>query len=141
MSSRSLRPHLNQIRSWVQQGRTNAWIAHQLDVTGDDIESFKRENGLAEGEAVETPAATTGEVDLRAEDDAAVAAVLEKEAEEAALRENIFEGSFDHGDEGYGLWLDPGVQENKIYAENWAGHRSIEVTISGDQIVITRIGD
>ena len=37
MARRSLRPHLNQIRSWVRQGRTDAWIAHQLDVTVQQI--------------------------------------------------------------------------------------------------------
>ena len=42
-----LRPQLNQIRSWVRQGRTDAWIAHQLEVTVQQIEAFKRENELA----------------------------------------------------------------------------------------------
>src|SRR4051812_42146003 len=47
MARRSLRPHLNQIRGWVRQGRTDAWIAHQLEVTVQQIQSFKRENELA----------------------------------------------------------------------------------------------
>src|SRR5215471_9940924 len=77
MARRSLRPHLNQIRTWVRQGRTDAWIAHQLEVTTTQIAAFKRENDLApEGEA---PEGTTGvdfddEIDLRAEDDALIAA-------------------------------------------------------------------
>src|SRR5215211_4649523 len=86
MSRRSLRPQLNQIRGWVRQGRTDAWIAHQLEVTVQQIQSFKRENDLeADGEA-----GATEEVDLRAEDDAAIAAELEAEearrAEEEARR-------------------------------------------------------
>ena len=48
------------------------------------------------------------------------------------------EGSFDHGEEGYGLWLDPAIQDNPIYAEHWAGHRPVEVTIEEDRIVIRR---
>ena len=52
MARRSLRPQLNQIRAWVRQGRTDAWIAHQLEVTVQQIEAFKRENDLApDGEA------------------------------------------------------------------------------------------
>src|ERR1041384_7695073 len=54
MSKRSLRPQLNQIRGWVRQGRTDAWIAHQLEVTVQQIQAFKREHGLepgAEGDA------------------------------------------------------------------------------------------
>ena len=51
MSRRSLRPQLNQIRGWVRQGRTDAWIAHQLEVTVQQIQAFKREQGLeADGE-------------------------------------------------------------------------------------------
>ena len=90
MSRRSLRPQLNQIRGWVRQGRTDAWIAHQLEVTVQQIQSFKRENELeADGETAGEP---IEEVDLRAEDDAAIAAELEAEAarraeEEAKLAE------------------------------------------------------
>ena len=46
MSRRSLRPQLNQIRGWVRQGRSDAWIAHQLEVTVQQIQAFKREHGL-----------------------------------------------------------------------------------------------
>ena len=47
MARRSLRPHLNQIRGWVRQGRTDAWIAHQLEATVQQIETFKKDNDLA----------------------------------------------------------------------------------------------
>jgi hypothetical protein len=198
MSRRSLRPQLNQIRGWVRQGRTDAWIAHQLEVTVQQIQSFKREQGLEPGgEEVNSE-----EIDLRAEDDAAIAAELEAEAERRAAEEakaaeeaakkaaeedakteaeaaagaageaggersetgepeekpkrtrsrarssrsrrrvagRPFEGTFDHGEEGYGLWLDPDVQDDPVYAEHWAGHRPVEVVIEEDQIVIRRAG-
>jgi hypothetical protein len=83
MSRRSLRPQLNQIRGWVRQGRTDAWIAHQLDVTVQQIQAFKREQDL-EADGSE-PAGE--EVDLRAEDDAAIAAELEEEAKRRAEEE------------------------------------------------------
>src|SRR3712207_3448495 len=85
MARRSLRPHLNQIRGWVRQGRTDAWIAHQLEVTVQQIEAFKRENDLApegNGEAV-AAADFDDEIDLRAEDDALIAAELEAEQAQA----------------------------------------------------------
>ena len=81
MSRRSLRPHLNQIRTWVRQGRTDAWIAHQLEATVQQIQAFKREQDL-ESDAEAAPA--TGELDLRAEDDEAIAAELEAEAQRKA---------------------------------------------------------
>ena len=43
MPRKSLRPHLNQIRTWVRQGRTDAWVAHQLEVSVKDIEQFKKD--------------------------------------------------------------------------------------------------
>src|SRR4051795_2114801 len=85
MSRRSLRPQLNQIRGWVRQGRTDAWIAHQLEVTVQQIQAFKREQGL-EPDADESNGAVE-EVDLRAEDDAQIAAELEEEAARKAEEE------------------------------------------------------
>ena len=79
MSRRSLRPQLNQIRGWVRQGRTDAWIAHQLEVTVQQIQSFKRENELELGGDGAGDPGAGDEVDLRAEDDAAIAAELEAE--------------------------------------------------------------
>jgi hypothetical protein len=175
MARRSLRPELNRIRAWVRQGRTDAWIAHQLEVTVQQIQAFKREQGLEPGAEPESAGAVLDyddEIDLRAEDDALIAAELdaaqaqaEEEDEESDDDEerpsrrrrgrrggrggrgggrrkgpSTLEATFDHGDEGYGLWLDPAVQDDPIYAENWAGHRPVEVTIEEDQIVIRRSG-
>jgi len=211
MTRRSLRPNLNQIRAWVRQGRTDAWVAHQLDVSVRDIEQFKRQNDLMgdeESPAGSQPVHYDEEIDLRAEDDALIAAELEaaemeaerekelleaeeREAEERAALERAeapareddleeedageddaedagpgrlrrrrggrgrrsltgrararntgpLEGTFDHGEEGYGLWLDPAIVDNPIYAEHWAGHRPVEVTVEEDQIVIRRSGE
>jgi hypothetical protein len=179
MTRRSLRPHLNQIRTWVRQGRTDAWIAHQLEVTVQQIQVFKREQDLeADGDS-----SVPEELDLRDQDDELIAAELEAEAarraeeearkaeEEAARAAEAeaageteeqeeekpkrrratrsrrkkavgpLEGTFDHGEEGYGLWLDPAVEDDPVYAEHWAGHRPVTVTIEEDQIVIKRAGD
>src|SRR5690242_20626863 len=78
MSRRSLRPQPNQIRTWVRQGRTDAWIAHQLEATVQQIQAFKREQGLEPGG--EENGAGDQEVDLRAQDDEVIAAELEAEA-------------------------------------------------------------
>ena len=43
--------------------------------------------------------------------------------------------------EGYGLWLDPAVQDDPVYAEHWAGHRPVTVVVEADRIVITRAGE
>jgi hypothetical protein len=178
MARKSLRPEMNRIRAWVRQGRTDAWIAHQLEVTVQQIQTFKREQKLQPGEEPEGTAAGNDfddEIDLRAEDDALIAAELDAAAEaaeaEAEASEDeedsdeadkparrrrgrrggrggrgrrrgstTLEATFDHGEEGYGLWLDPAVQDDPVYAEYWAGHRPVEVAIEEDQIVIRRAG-
>src|SRR5439155_217187 len=89
MARRSLKPQLNQIRTWVHQGRTNAWIAHQLEVSVRDIDAFKREHELVPAEQLEDAddpfsPRVEEEPDLRAEDDALVAAALDAEPEEQA---------------------------------------------------------
>ena len=185
MPRRSLRPELNRIRAWVRQGRTDAWIAHQLEVTVQQIQAFKREHDLDEGSQTNGENAAADfddEIDLRAEDDALIAAELEaaearheeegvsSESSESSESESddededeerpsrrrrsrrggrrrgrskttALEATFDHGEEGYGLWLDPAVQDDPVYAEYWAGHRPVEVTVEEDQIVIRRTGE
>src|SRR5436309_14067905 len=90
MTPRSLRPELNRIRAWVRQGRTDAWIAHQLEVTVQQIQAFKREHALEEGQVADGAASAAAdyddEIDLRAEDDALIAAELEA-AEARAVAE------------------------------------------------------
>lgn len=188
MARRSLRPQLNQIRAWVQQGRTDAWIAHQLEISASELREFRRQHDLSPGE--ESDGAT--EVDLRDEIEAEIeaaaaeeeAARIESEKEAAAATEreaaeeskddsgdedtesdgseaegrprrrrrgrrgrreggsnNKIEATFDHGDEGYGLWLDPSIQDVQAYTENWAGQRDVTVIIEADQIVIRRTGE
>ena len=103
MARRSLRPHLNQIRTWVRQGRTDAWVAHQLEVTVQQIEAFKKENDLLpDGESSEAPGVDfDDEIDLRAEDDALIAAELEAEAaRKAEAGEDEDEPSDEAGEDG-----------------------------------------
>jgi hypothetical protein len=100
LARRSLKPQLNQIRTWVRQGRTDAWIAHQLDVSVGDIRSFKREHELAAadgGDEAFVPGAEADEPDLRAEDDALVAEALE--AERQAEAESGEDDTADDGDD------------------------------------------
>jgi hypothetical protein len=193
MARRSLRPQLNQIRAWVRQGRTDAWIAHQLEISATELSDFRRQHDLNAEED------ETAEADLRDEIEAEIEAAQEREldeeeeideaddeaggeaddeleagetdaggdGQEPAERDEeprgrrrrgrrggrgrgrgrggkggALEATFDHGEkEGFGLWLDPAVQDNPAYGEHWAGHRAVQVTIEPDRIVITRAGN
>jgi hypothetical protein len=167
MARRSLKPQLNQIRAWVRQGRTDAWIAHQLEVSTSELREFRKQHGFTPDEED-----GSGDVDLRdeieAEIEAATAEEAEAEAEEPEEgesddeekdpeakpkrrrrrgrrggrgRRKELEATFDHGEtDGYGLWLDPSIQDNPVYTEHWAGKREVTVRIEADQIVIRRPG-
>jgi hypothetical protein len=180
MARRSLKPQLNQIRAWVRQGRTDAWIAHQLEVSAAELREFRNQHDLTADEEE----AGSEEVDLRDEIEAEVEAATAEEAAEEEKepaeegeekaeekqpaeegeekgeeeerkprrrrrrgrrggrgRRKELEATFDHGEtEGYGLWLDPAVKDNPVYAEHWAGRREVMVRIEADQIVIRPAG-
>jgi len=178
MARKPLRSQLNQIRAWVRQGRTDAWIAHQLDIPASELREFRRRHELAPEEE------DAGDLELRDEIEAEIeqaalqeetaaqeegserADETEQEAEEETEGEDgdaegarprrrrrgrrggrggrpraAMQATFDHGtDDGFGLWLDPAVEDDPVYSEHWAGHRQVEVTIEPDRIVIKRVG-
>ena len=186
----SLRSQLNQIRLWVRQGRTDAWIAHKLDISVEQLEQFKRDHRLdadqpadpdpvVVGETplesrrrpdpVELPEVESGLDDDRDEDEDEDDVEDEVEVDDEKVEDederdearpstrrrrrgrrggrrrtrtqSSFEGTFDHGDEGYGLWLDPAVADNPVYSEHWAGHREVTIVVDADSITIRRAGN
>jgi hypothetical protein len=172
MARKSLRAQLNQIRAWVREGRTDAWIAHQLDIPAAELRDFRRRHDLTAdgGEDVEADLRDEIEAEIEA---AAVEEADEDEAEDAegdeaegdaepgdedraerprrrrrrrrrrggGRKAAALQATFDHGDsDGFGLWLDPAIQDDQVYSEHWAGHRAVEVEVEPDRIVIKRAG-
>jgi len=233
----SLKPHLNQVRNWVELGATDIWIAHQLGSTPASIAAFRQKNGLlrtggaerpapaavsrpapagaaarakapeAEGTtakrprrrggakraeqpatetpAVETPAPDAPTVDAPAKAPEGEAPGVEARAVEAPAAEAAaepvgdppedatdatgdgsaerprrrrgrrggrgrgrsadadtpleLEGVFDHGEDGFGLWLDAAVRDAAVYRAHWSGHREVVVNVTPDEIVIRRV--
>jgi hypothetical protein len=174
MARRSLKPQLNQIRAWVHQGRTDAWIAHQLEISATELREFRKQYDLS----ADDENAGSSEIDLRDEIEAEIEAAAAEQDDVEELdededgdeepgegsergsasgdrpkrrrrrgrrggrgRRKELEATFDHGEnDGYGLWLDPAVKDNPVYAEHWAGKREVTVRIDADQIVIRRPG-
>jgi hypothetical protein len=208
----SLKPQLNQIRAWVQEGATDIWIAHKLGSTPASISRFRRQHDLHRSDeapgpaaatvtelevaevAAETPAkrtrkakapateakpkpATRSRSRKAAEPKEAPAPVADEQpaaeftppAEvlqtadgdgtdgEPGKRRRGRRGGrgrarggeapielvavFDHGDEGYGLWLDGAVRDAAVYRKYWQGHADVVVRVTADEIVIRRAGD
>ncbi|HET8814387.1 MAG TPA: hypothetical protein VFM51_05460 [Solirubrobacterales bacterium] len=93
MARRSLKPQLNQIRAWVHQGRTDAWIAHQLEVSATELREFRKQYDLSPDDEN----AGSSEIDLRDEIEAEIEAATE--AEEADQPETEDEGEGEEDEE------------------------------------------
>jgi hypothetical protein len=98
MARRSLKPQLNQIRAWVHQGRTDAWIAHQLEISATELREFRKQYDLS----ADDENAGSSEIDLRDE--------IEAEIEAAAAEQDDVEEDEDDedGDEESGEDSEPG---------------------------------
>lgn len=105
----ALKPHMKQIREWVDAGKTDDWIADALGTSASSVQSFRSRNDIYRRER----------------------------GSREGLPGNAFEGVLDHGErDGYGLWLDPSVSEDPVWQEHWAGVESVIVKISEDSIVL-----
>jgi hypothetical protein len=93
MARKPLRSQLNQIRAWVRQGRTDAWIAHQLDVSASELREFRRRHELSPEDE------EGGEVELRDEIEAEIEALSEAEEDEAEEPEPEAEEADGEGEE------------------------------------------
>src|SRR5919202_4253086 len=103
----ALKPHMEQIREWVEAGKTDEWIADALGTSASSVQSFRSRNDIYRRErGLREP-------------------------------ESVFEGVLDHGErDGWGLWLDPAVAEDPIWKEHWAGVDAVIVKVAEDSIVL-----
>jgi hypothetical protein len=98
MARRSLKPQLNQIRAWVHQGRTDAWIAHQLEISANELREFRKQYDLSPDDEN----AGSSEVDLRDEIEAEIEAATEAEEAEEPESEDEEEGDEEGEERGEG---------------------------------------
>ena len=103
----ALKPHMEQIREWVEAGKTDDWIADALGTSASSVQSFRSRNDIYR---------------------------RERGAREP---ESVFEGVLDHGErDGWGLWLDPAISDNPIWKEHWADVDAVIVKVAEDSIVL-----
>src|SRR4051812_11688395 len=108
----ALKPHIKQIREWVDAGKTDDWIADALGTSASSVQSFRSRNDIYR---------------------------RERGAREPM---SVFEGVLDHGErDGWGLWFDPAVADDPIWKEYWAGVEAVVVKVAEDSIVLEVSGD
>jgi cold shock CspA family protein len=98
---------MEQIREWVEAGKTDDWIADALGTSASSVQSFRSRNDIYR---------------------------RERGPREP---ESVFEGVLDHGErDGWGLWLDPAVAEDPIWREHWSSVEAVTVKVAEDSIVL-----
>ena len=108
----ALKPHIERIREWVDEGRTDEWIADALGTSASSVQSFRSRNDIYRRDR------TTHEP------------------------VSVFEGVLDHGEQdGWGMWFDPAVADDPIWKEHWAGVESVVVKVAEDAIVLEAAGN
>jgi cold shock CspA family protein len=104
----ALKPHMAQIREWVDAGKTDEWIADALGTSASSVQSFRSRNDIYRRERGGT--------------------------REPA---SVFEGVLDHGErDGWGMWFDPSVADDPIWKEHWTNVDSVVVKVAEDSIVL-----
>ncbi len=103
----ALKPHMKQIREWVDAGKTDDWIADALGTSASSVQSFRSRNDIYRRDrSLREPGST-------------------------------FEGVLDHGErEGWGLWFDPSVADDPIWREYWSKVDSVVVKVAEDFIIL-----
>src|SRR5215212_2796842 len=108
----ALKPHMKQIREWVDQGKTDEWIADALGTSASSVQSFRSRNDIYR---------------------------RERGSREPV---SVFEGVLDHGErDGWGMWFDPSVADDPIWKKHWANVRSVVVKVAENSIVLEVAGD
>ena len=103
----ALKPHMSEIRGWVDEGKSDEWIADALGTSASSVQSFRSRNDIYRRE--------------RGRDEP----------------ESIFEGVLDHGErDGWGMWFDPSISEDPIWKEYWSDVESVVVKVAEDSIVL-----
>ena len=107
----ALKPHMDQIREWVETGKTDDWIADALGTSASSVQSFRSRNDNYR---------------------------RERGPREP---ESHFEGVLDHGErDGWGLWLDPSIAEDPIWKEHWSEVEAVVVKVAEESIVLEADG-
>lgn len=107
----ALKPHIDQIREWVDEGKADEWIADALGTSASSVQSFRSRNDIYRRERGNREP------------------------------ESVFEGVLDHGErEGWGMWFDPSISEDPIWKEHWSGVEAVVVKVAEDSIVLEADG-
>ena len=108
----SLRKFVDDIRHWVEEGRSDDWIASALGTSASSVQSFRSRNAIYRREATSTLYDPT---DF-----------------------SSYEGVLDP--EGHGVWFDPEVGNDPRWQKRWKSTERVELRLTPTRIVLLRRG-
>lgn len=111
----SLRRFTDDIRRWVEEGRSDEWIASALGTTPSSVQSFRSRNAIYRKHAPDhLPEALAEPGDY-----------------------GLYEGVVETG-ERTGLWFDPAVGDDPRWRKSWEPAARVELHLLPTKIVLVR---
>jgi hypothetical protein len=108
----SLRKFVDDIRRWVEEERSDEWIASALGTSPSSVQSFRSRNAIYRRGAGST---------LHDPEDYA-----------------SYEGVID--DQGPSVWFDPAVGDDPRWQKRWSSTERVEMRLTPTRIVLLRRG-
>jgi hypothetical protein len=108
----SLRKFMDDIRRWVDEGRSDDWIASALGTSPSSVQSFRSRNAIYRRWATSTL----------------------HEPKDFSSYEGVLEP------EGPGVWFDPEIGTDQRWQEGWSGTERVELRLTPSKIVLLRRG-
>ena len=111
----SLRKFVDDVKRWVDEGKSDEWIASALGTSSSSVQSFRSRNGI-----YRKPSSTLTEpTDYKA-------------------YEGVLESSGPTGTPG--AWFDPAVADDPRWQNRWSRISKVEMRLSPTRIVLTGRG-
>jgi hypothetical protein len=113
----SLRKFVDDIKRWVDEGRSDEWIASALGTSSSSVQSFRSRNSI-----------------YRKDPGSALAEPTNYETYEGVLE-------VDGGPKGSpGAWFDPTIADNPRWQNRWSRVDKVEIRLCPSKIVLVRRG-
>ena len=107
----SLRKFIDDIRRWVEEGKSDAWIASALGTSPSSVQSFRSRNGIYRRDFGSTLYSPT--------------------------KYTAYEGALDNTNPG--AWFDPAVGDDPQWKSRWSQVADVQVHMTPTRIVLVPI--
>ena len=108
----SLRKFIDDIHRWVEEGRSDEWIASALGTSASSVQSFRSRNAIYRRAATSTL----------------------HDPQDFSPYEGVLEP------EGPGIWFDPEVGNDPHWQKRWKSTARVELHLTPTRIVLLRRG-